>query len=153
MDKTCGDVCRFMQKIMWLIILNTSEKLSFVRLNHTYVVRLVTVCLSIVIPTDTLADTQNHFHHILRHAQIKSVTLTLGITGGTIWLHRLLPLFAAYAHCVCFASCVRCIHAGISAQINHHCWTLPAVVSRLRECNAECLQHPQLHSITLLYKI
>ena len=68
---------------------------------------------------------------------------------GTSRLYLLLAFFAARAHFVCLAACVRCIRAGLDCKIKSCCCcTLPAVVSHLPECDAECLQHLPLHSIT-----
>ena len=55
----------------------------------------------------------------------------------------------ARAHCVCLVACFRCIHAGfVCKRKSCCCCTLPAAVSHLPECDADCLQHWPLHSIT-----
>ena len=66
----------------------------------------------------------------------------------TFCLFSLQPTFTVYVWlCVSVVLCWFC--AGLVCKINSCCCcTLPAVVSHLPECDAECLRHLLLHSTT-----
>ena len=127
MDKTCGDVCRFMQKIMWLIILNTRKKLAFVRLNH--IVLCCTSCHCVFVYSHPDRYACRHSKSFPSHSQAR----TDKISDANARNYRRNDLITPFASFVC-GLCSLCMLRFVCPL--YSCWYFCADESPL--LNAAC---------------